>query len=111
MAGLLGVQASAERLQSAVERSTADRLRKLEKTQGQEWASTKGTRQDMSFIRAAKDRQWESELPKDSILQIEKSWGSLMSTLGYDLVSAGNDLETPRAQGGVGDVNQALISA
>ncbi len=112
IAALLGLEATSDRLQSAVERSTADCLRKLEKAQGHEWASTKGTRQDMSFIRAAKDRQWESALPEESILQIEKAWSGLMLGLGYDVVSTVNCLEVEQSTPWyLGDIRQVLIPA
>jgi hypothetical protein len=83
MAKLLKVEPTPERLALAVERSTADRMRQLEKVEGSLWASTKGTRQDMSFIRAATDCQWKTGLPEACIAQIEDAWGDLMESLGY----------------------------
>jgi hypothetical protein len=83
MAKLLKIEPAPDRLARAVERSTADRMRRLEKVEGSTWASTKGTRQDMSFIRAAKDRQWRTDLPEACVAQIEEAWGGLMESLGY----------------------------
>ncbi len=88
MAKLLKVEPTSDRLALAVERSTADRMRQLEKAEGSRWASTKGTRQDMSFIRAAKDRQWKTGLPQDCVDQIENAWGELMHSLGYTVDAA-----------------------
>jgi hypothetical protein len=85
MAGLLKIEPSSDRLTKAVERSTADRMRQLEKVEGSEWASTKGTRQDISFIRAAKDRQWRTALPTECVAQIESAWGDIMNSLEYTL--------------------------
>jgi hypothetical protein len=85
MAKLLKIQPDSDRLAKAVERSTADRMRQLEKVEGEQWASTKGTRQDISFIRAAKDRQWRTALPRECIAQIENAWGDIMHSLGYTL--------------------------
>lgn len=83
MAQLLRIEPEPDRLAIAVERSTADRMRQLERVEGSMWASTKGTRQDMSFIRAAKDRQWKTGLPDACVTQIENAWGDLMESLGY----------------------------
>jgi hypothetical protein len=83
MAKLLKIEPTPDRIALAVERSTADRMRQLEKVEGSRWASTKGTRQDMSFIRAAKDRQWKTGLPQDCVAQIENAWGDWMESLGY----------------------------
>jgi len=83
MAQLLKIEPMPDRIALAVERSTADRMRQLEKVEGSQWASTKGTRQDMSFIRAAKDRQWKTALPQDCVAQIENAWGEWMESLGY----------------------------
>jgi hypothetical protein len=83
MARLLNIEPMADRIALAVERSTADRMRQLEKVEGSRWASTKGTRQDMSFIRAAKDRQWKTGLPQECVAQIENAWGEWMDWLGY----------------------------
>jgi hypothetical protein len=83
IAKMLKIEPTRERIATAVERSTADRMRQLEKVEGSEWSSTKGTRQDISFIRAAKDRQWRTALPKECALQIEEKWRDLMESLGY----------------------------
>lgn len=83
MAQLLKIEPTPDRIALAVERSTADRMRQLEKVEGSQWASTKGTRQDMSFIRAAKDRQWKTALPQECVAQIENAWGEWMESLGY----------------------------
>ncbi|MGP0019160.1 MAG: sulfotransferase domain-containing protein [Candidatus Sulfotelmatobacter sp.] len=83
MAKLLKIEPTPDRIALAVERSTADRMRQLEKAEGSQWASTKGTRQDMSFIRAAKDRQWKTGLPQECVAQIENEWGEWMGSLGY----------------------------
>ncbi len=85
MAKFLRIDPVPDRLALAVERSTADRMRQLEKAEGSLWASTKDTRPDISFIRVAKDRQWRTSLPEACIAQIESAWGDLMESLGYTL--------------------------
>ncbi len=81
----LGIDATQEALATAVERSSADNMRKLEKTQGDEWVSTKGRRKDIPFVGKAKHGGWQSLLPESSVEEIESAWGPLMKTLGYEL--------------------------
>jgi hypothetical protein len=85
------------RLRSAVERSSADRMRALEKTQGGDWVSTKGKRPDIPFVGQAISGSWRSKLPPGSIAEIEAAWGSLMHSLGYDLVTKPADLNSNSA--------------
>lgn len=83
IAKFLGIDATPERLASAVERSSADNMRKLEKKQAMAWSSTRETRQDIPFVRAAKAEGWRTELPKASVALIEEAWGPVMQYLGY----------------------------
>jgi hypothetical protein len=83
VATLIGIEPETERIALAVERSSAARMRELEKKESQQWASTKGTRQDVSFIRAASDGQWRSALPEECVAKIESAWGDVMQILGY----------------------------
>jgi hypothetical protein len=85
VAALLQIDVTPERLALAVERSTAKQMRKMEKQEGHLWASTKDTRQDISFIRAATDGQWQSVLSSSSVQKIEAAWGHLMLIFGYNL--------------------------
>jgi hypothetical protein len=85
IARFLGIDPTAERLAKAVERSSADQMRKLEKAQGHLWSSTKDTRQDRPFVRAAQAGGWRTELPTSCIREIESAWGRLMRELGYEL--------------------------
>src|SRR5439155_26454229 len=85
MAKLLKIEPAADRLALAVERSTADRMRQLERVEGSQWASTKGTRQDISFIRAAKDRQWRTALPEACVAWIQGVLCDLMVSFGFTL--------------------------
>jgi len=87
LAGFLGLRPSEAVLQRAIERSAANHMRELEGTQGQQWVSTKGKRTDIPFVREATSGGWKTKLPKNSIAEIESAWGSLMSALGYELVT------------------------
>ncbi len=94
IASFLGVAATPELLLQAVERSSADRMRKLEKAQSHLSTLTKDGRQDLPFVRAASSGGWKSELSSASVGQIENAWGSLMQHLGYELTS-GRAPESP----------------
>ena len=85
IAAFLGIEPAPERLALAVERSTADKMRKLEKAQAHLWSSTKETRKDKPFVRAAKSGGWRKELPESSLSEIESAWGPLMKKLAYEL--------------------------
>ena len=85
VATFLGIDPTQEALATAVERSSADNMRKMEKTQGDEWVATKGRRKDIPFVGKAKHGGWKSLLPESSVEEIESAWGPLMKTLGYEL--------------------------
>ncbi|MGA3195756.1 MAG: sulfotransferase domain-containing protein, partial [Terriglobales bacterium] len=99
IARFMDVPADAERLAFAIERSSADRMRALEKKQGHLWSSTKQTRQDKPFVRSAKAGGWKAELPEASVAEIEGAWGSLMREIGYELGASGvaAEMEEDRA--------------
>lgn len=85
IAAFLGISASPEQIARAVERSSAARMRKLEETQTDQCDLTKGSRKDLSFVRAAGAGGWRSELPTALVEKIETAWGPLMRHLGYEL--------------------------
>lgn len=84
IASLLGVDATPERISQAVERSSALEMRGLEKVQGKEWHQSKGTRQEIPFVRSARSGGWKTALSKDAAAEIESAWGPLMDRLGYE---------------------------
>jgi len=95
VASFLGIDPAPERLAAAIERSSADRMRKWEAKQGERWVSTRNKRSDIPFVRTAASGLWRSKLPPSSIAEIESAWGALMKSLGYELtvgkaVSEGN---------------------
>jgi hypothetical protein len=87
IAEFMGVHPSPERIFEAVERSSAENMRKLEKKQALSWSSTRETRQDIPFVRAAKAGGWREELPESSVALIENAWGSVMEHLGFELTT------------------------
>jgi estrone sulfotransferase len=74
-----------EKLQRAIELSTPERMRQMEKEQAGEWVLTKKTRQDKPFVRSATAGGWKSILPAASVAAIESAWGDLMKSLGYEI--------------------------
>jgi hypothetical protein len=85
IASFMGIPASADQLAKAVAVSSADRMRRLEKSQSRDWVATKGKRDDIPFVRQAKAGPWRESLPPASVLEIETAWGDLMLALGYEL--------------------------
>ncbi|MGB9195674.1 MAG: sulfotransferase domain-containing protein [Terriglobales bacterium] len=87
IAEFLGISADEARLKAAVERSSADKMRKLEKKDADKWSGTKNTVKDIPFVRSAKSGGWKESLPRDAAEQIEVAWYPLMNFLGYELQS------------------------
>jgi Sulfotransferase domain len=85
VAKFLGVETTTEGLAAVVERSSADNMRKMEKTQSDKWVVTKGRRKDIPFVGRAKHGGWQSLLPGNAIDEIEAAWGPLMKTLGFQV--------------------------
>lgn len=85
VARFLGIETTPERLAAAVDRSSADSMRKLEAKDGGQWVTTKNKRSDIPFVRTASSGLWKEELPADSTTEIESAWGPLMLELGYQL--------------------------
>ncbi|MFY9904257.1 MAG: sulfotransferase domain-containing protein [Terriglobales bacterium] len=85
VAAFLQLSAGPEQIAQAVERSSADRMRQMEKKQTDKNELVKGSRKDLSFVRAAGSGGWRSELPAPMVARIEAAWGPLMQRLGYEL--------------------------
>lgn len=85
MASFLGVGATPELVAQAVERSSADRMRKLEDVNTSAIV-TKNSRHDVPFVRAARAGGWRAALPEPAVKQLEAAWGPLMVYLGYELM-------------------------
>jgi sulfotransferase family protein len=83
----LQLPAGPAQIAQAVERSSADRMRKMEKGQTREHGLMRGSRKDIGFVRAARSGGWRSDLPESQVSRIEDAWGALMQHLGYELSS------------------------
>ena len=82
---LLRTNLSAERIQRAVELSSASQMRSLESKQWKSWETTKNSRSDIPFVRDAKSGGWQGKLSAESVRKIEQAWGATMRELGYEL--------------------------
>lgn len=87
VARFLEIGASDGQLARAVELSSAENMRSSEKKDAEKWSTTRGTRSDVAFVRAARSGQWHEVLSKESVAAIEGAWGPVMQALGYDLVN------------------------
>ena len=87
----LGLDSDPARIEQAVQRSSADRMREMEKRESKDWVATKNHRSDIPFVRVAKSGGWKDKLPAECVAQIEAAWGETMVALGYELVSASAD--------------------
>jgi hypothetical protein len=87
VAAMLGIPPDQERLNRAVQLSTAQRMRGLEKKESRKWSTTKRTRSSVPFVRAAKSGQWCEVLSPESVFAIEAAWGPVIQALGYRLVN------------------------
>jgi hypothetical protein len=87
------IDSSAEALQRAIELSSPERMRALEKQEAGNWVLTKGTRPDKPFVRSATAGSWKSQLDAKSVATIESAWGDVMQSMGYELVSGSSESE------------------
>lgn len=85
IAKFLGLPRSNEQISRAIELSSADRMRALEKKQQRRWCGTKRTQLDKPFVRKATVGDWRTALPRESVELIESAWGPLMEELGYPI--------------------------
>jgi hypothetical protein len=95
-AGFPNIATSSERLARAVELSSPERMRAMEKEQSRHNHQLRRTRQDKPFIRGAKAGGWQSDLSPGSVELIESKWGSIMQTLGYPLSRMPQEAEVTR---------------
>lgn len=85
--GFRPIDRSPETLERAIELSSPERMRKLEKQQSANWVLTKKTRADKPFVRTGTSGGWKATLGSASVATIEAAWGPLMESLGYVLAS------------------------
>jgi len=82
------IDVSPEKLARAVELSSPERMRQLEKEEAHKWVLTRQTRPDKPFVRSATAGGWKAILSPESVKRIEFAWGDLMGQLGYELTNS-----------------------
>ncbi len=85
----LGVPTAPAILEQAVSRSSAERMRDIEKQQQDQWVGSRAHRKDIPFVGSAKAGGWKTKLPESGVRRIETAWGNLMISLGYELATEG----------------------
>lgn len=85
VARFLGLDPDPERINRAIERSSAVNMRKMELTQGKKWVATFHTRSDKPFVGRASSGGWRAILPEKTVAYMELQWGHIMKELGYQL--------------------------
>jgi hypothetical protein len=85
IAVFVGIDTTPEKIRQAVERSSAENMRKLEQAQSHLSTLTKTSRKDLPFVRAAGAGGWRTGLPQPLVAKIESAWAPLMQSLGYEL--------------------------
>ena len=79
----LGLNIKDETLFRAIELSSFDRMKRLEKKQANEWKPIKNSNKDFGFVRKAQCGGWIKELHREESKKIEKACRNLMLMLGY----------------------------
>ncbi len=83
LARFSAIEGTPEKLRRAAELSSAERMRRLESSEGGKWLLTRYTKQDKSFVRRASTGEWSQILSAESVALIEGAWGKVMESLGY----------------------------
>lgn len=87
VAAFLGIDFTEAFLTKAIELSSADQMRSLEKKESHRWRDTRPTRQDIPFVRKATSGGWKTACPGAAVLRIESAWWPLIRLLGYETVT------------------------
>jgi hypothetical protein len=81
--GLLGVERSEAARATAVERSAADQLRRLERETGMALPTFRASRPEIPFIRTARAGTGAEELAPELVEQVMSAWPETVARLGY----------------------------
>lgn len=82
MAAFLGISATEQQIATAIEHSSAGRMRAME-TSGRKPGWLAESRQDRLFVRSSRTGGWRAELPPDLAEMIGAAWAQQMERLGY----------------------------
>lgn len=95
IADFLQISYDAEKLTRAVESSSVERMRELEKRDEHRWIGTRSRRKDVRFVRTATTGGWRSLLSEEDVAKIEKAWAPVMKNIGYQLSSTPTEQQEP----------------
>jgi len=99
----LGIQSTVQELARSVELSSAEKMRALEISEGDQWLTIKGSRKEIPFVGAAISGSWKMVLEHDAVSAIEFAWGDLMKQLGYALSICSGKVQPRQQSLGFGD--------
>jgi hypothetical protein len=91
VASFMGWNISLESMQCAINASSGEKLRSLERQQWKKWGVTKDSRGDIPFVREANCGAWKKHLSPAGAGQIERMWGGTMGEFGYGLSDNGGE--------------------
>lgn len=83
IASHMDLNVSDEIIKKAIDNSSFNRMRSLEKEQSKEWKPLQKTRKDMNFVRKGRVDSWKDELTPAAIKKIELHFGKVMRKVGY----------------------------
>jgi hypothetical protein len=87
VAEFMGMDPDGQRIERAIELSSATNMRKMEESQGKKWVATFHTRSDKPFVRNASAGGWRTVLPDPTVAYMESQWSPILKRLGYALAS------------------------
>lgn len=87
IASFLQLERTAEQIQSAVERSSANEMRKLEKQTAHKWKALRDGDQNIAFVGKAQPNAWESKLDQEEVQRIESKWKPTLERFGYSITT------------------------
>ena len=85
IARFFGIEPGTELLAAACQRSSASRMRALERSESSQWVATRNRREDIPFVGKAASGRWREQLSPTSVAEIESAWAPLMASLGYEI--------------------------
>jgi hypothetical protein len=83
IASFLNIEVNQQEIERAVERSSAENMRSLEKTAGKYLQSRHTNDKTKPFVRSARSGDWKEQLPPASVQMIETAWAEPMQLCGY----------------------------
>ncbi|MBF0282130.1 MAG: sulfotransferase domain-containing protein [Zetaproteobacteria bacterium] len=83
IANFIGSDCSEGLITKAIENSSLDKMKSLEKHQADDWKVLNNSNKNIPFVRKGESGGWREHLPDKAVERIETKWKSLMHELGY----------------------------